>query len=304
MDAMDNAGVYRISKTVAIIQTVDFFTPIVDDPYAFGQIAAANSLSDVYTMGGKPVTAMNIVCFPTKKLPTNVLKGVLKGGADKLKEAGVVLIGGHSVDDIELKYGLAVTGTVRPDKLITNGGARAGDKLILTKPLGTGIISTAIKAGIVDEELVETITGIMAALNKKAAEVMIDAGANACTDVTGFGFLGHAAGLAKNSGISLEIEAASIPTISQVVDYAQAGLCPAGLFRNRDFYESSINFNENVPEYIRNVLFDPQTSGGLLISINARKANALLDNLHKQGITDAHIIGKVTTGKPGTIGVF
>jgi selenide,water dikinase len=301
---MDNAGVYKLSADLAIVQTIDFFTPIVDDPFMFGQIAVANSLSDIYTMGGKPITALNIVCFPTKTMEMSILKEVLRGGAEKLREAGVVLIGGHSIDDIELKYGVSVTGTVHPKLMITNGGALPGDRLILTKPLGTGIISTAIKAGIAGKQLIDEVSQSMAALNKPAAEVMLADGVRACTDITGFGFLGHAAGMAKNSSVSFEIEAAAIPVFAEAHEYAEMGLRPGGLFRNRDFYSGSVTFAAGVPEYLHDILFDPQTSGGLLITVNGEKAKTLLQNLHRAGVSQSHIIGKVTSGNPGHISVL
>ena len=200
MERAEDAGVYKLSDDLAIIQTVDFFTPIVDDPYMFGQIAAANALSDVYAMGGKPLTAMNIVCFPIKTMDISILREILKGGLDKMKEAGVTLVGGHSVEDSELKYGLSVTGTIHPLKVLTNVGAKVGDRLILTKPLGTGIINTAIKGGMATEDSIEMVTRYMASLNKKASEVMQEIGANACTDVTGFGLLGHAFEMIEGTG--------------------------------------------------------------------------------------------------------
>ncbi|GAG34760.1 unnamed protein product, partial [marine sediment metagenome] len=199
MESLDDAGVYKLSDDLAIIQTIDFFTPVVDDPYDFGQIAAANALSDVYAMGGKPLTAMNVVCFPTKQMDISILKDILRGGMDKMSEAGVTLLGGHSIDDAELKYGLSVTGTVHPKRLVTNSGAKVGDRLILTKPLGTGIINTALKAGEVNEETVAKVTKCMASLNKKASELMQEVEVHACTDITGFGFLGHTCQLARSS---------------------------------------------------------------------------------------------------------
>jgi len=229
MESLDNAGVYQLRKDLAIIQTVDFFTPIVDDPYTFGQIAAANALSDVYTMGGTPVTALNLVSFPTKKLDISVLKEIMRGGVDKMREAGVILMGGHSIDDPELKYGLSVIGTVHPARLITNGGARAGDKLVLTKPLGTGIISTAIKAGAADTALIKKVSESMATLNKKASAIMQEVGVHACTDITGFGFLGHTSQMAKNSGVSLNIKAVTVPYFAEAAKFAKQGFCPGGL---------------------------------------------------------------------------
>lgn len=303
MENMDNAGVYRLRKDLAMIQTVDFFTPIVDDPYMFGQIAVANSLSDVYTMGGKPVTALNLVSFPVKKMPISVLKDVMRGGAGKMEEAGVILIGGHSIDDPEMKYGLAVTGTINPVHLITNGGARPGDKLILTKLLGTGIISTAIKKGVVDNSLINKVSISMATLNKKAAEVMQQTGIHACTDITGFGFLGHIIQVAKNSAVGLNIDSSTVPYFTETVDFALKSLRPGGLGRNRDFYQSSVMFASSVPEYMRDILYDPQTSGGLFICVSRRKANKLLERLHEAGVTEAAIVGEATNGPQGTVTV-
>ena len=228
MESLDNAGVYKLRDDLAIIQTVDFFTPIVDDPYMFGQIAAANSLSDVYTMGGTPITAMNLVGFPSKKMDIKILNEILRGGIDKMREAGVILIGGHSLDDPELKYGLSVTGTVHPKKLITNGGAKAGDVLIMTKSLGTGIITTAIKAGVVKKALINRVSNSMAKLNKTASELMQETGVHACTDITGFGFIGHSSQLAKNSKVGLHIQADTVPFFPEVKEFSQPGIYTGG----------------------------------------------------------------------------
>jgi selenide,water dikinase len=293
MESLDDAGVYKLSDDVAIIQTIDFFTPIVDDPYDFGQITVANALSDVYAMGGKPLTALNIVCFPINKLDISILKDMLKGGIDKMKEAGVTLVGGHSIDDAELKYGLSVTGTVHPERLVTNSGAKAGDKLILTKPLGTGIISTALKAGKVSKETIAKMTKYMAALNKKASELMQEVGVHACTDITGFGLLGHACQLAQNSQVGIKINSSAVPVFTEVEDFAKAGLCPGGLYRNRDFYGKMVEFSNQVPDYTRDILFDAQTSGGLLISLAPETAELLVKKLQKAGVQDAAIIGEV-----------
>jgi selenide,water dikinase len=301
MESLDDAGVYKISDDLAIIQTIDFFTPIVDNPYDFGQIAVANALSDVYAMGGKPLTAMNVVCFPTKKLDISILQDILKGGIDKMMEAGVILVGGHSIDDAELKYGLSVTGLVHPEKMITNAGAKDRDKLVITKRLGTGIISTALKAGKVDMELVAIITESMATLNKKASEQMQEIGVNACTDITGFGFLGHASQIAENGHVAMEINSNSIPIFTQVAEFAKKGLCPGGLRRNRDFYGKMVEFSRQVPEYIRDILFDPQTSGGLLISVAVEKAELLLGKLKKAGISEAAIVGEIISQPAGKI---
>jgi len=295
MASLDDAGVYKLTDALAIIQTVDFFTPIVDDPYTFGQIAAANALSDVYAMGGKPLTAMNLVCFPSKSLDISVLKDVLKGGLDKMREAGVTLVGGHSIDDKELKYGLSVTGIVHPERLVTNSGAKAGDKLILTKPLGTGIIGTALKAGMADEETVEKITKSMVTLNNKASELMQEVGVHACTDITGFGLLGHACQIAEYSKVGIKLHLASVPYFPEVTGFAQKGLCPGGLYRNKEFYSSRVQFATEVPEDMQLILFDPQTSGGLLISLAPEKAQLLLDRLHEADVQYANIIGEVVS---------
>jgi len=303
MESLDDAGVYRLSSDLAIIQTIDFFTPIVDDAYMFGQIAAANALSDVYAMGGKPLTAMNLLCFPMKTLGISVLEDVLRGGVDKVNEADVVLIGGHSVDDTELKYGLSVTGTVHPDRLVTSAGARPGDLLVLTKPLGTGIINTAIKAGLASEDLIARVSSSMATLNRRASELMLEAGVHACTDITGFGLLGHAVQLAESSQVSLKLHLASIPCFPEVAGLAQQGLCPGGLFRNKDYYLSKVAFSESVPDHMQDILFDAQTSGGLLICLEPSGAETLLKRLHAAGVTEAAVIGEVSPRTPVTVHV-
>ena len=303
LESLDDAGVYKLSDALAIIQTVDFFTPIVDDPYAFGQIAAANALSDVYTMGGKPLTAMNIVCFPTQSLDISVLRDILKGGLDKLAEAGVVLIGGHSVDDTELKYGLAVTGSVHPKRLVTNSGAKAGDKIILTKPLGTGIISTAIKGGMAKGETIARIIQCMATLNAKASELMQEVGVHACTDITGFGLIGHTVQLAQNSQVGINIYSASVPFFPEAEEFVKRGLCPGGLHRNREFYFPCAKIDGEVPKHRQDILSDPQTSGGLLICLAPKKAELLLSRLHQAGVVEAAIIGEVTSEPKGVVTV-
>ena len=303
MESLDDAGVYKLTDELAIIQTVDFFTPVVDDPYMFGQIAAANALSDVYAMGGKPLTAMNIVCFPIKSLDISVLNNILRGGIDRMSEAKVTLVGGHSVDDIELKYGLAVTGTVQPRQLVTNSGAKVGDKLILTKPLGTGIITTALKAGKVGQEAVAQVTISMATLNDKASALMQETGVHACTDITGFGFLGHTTQLAQNSGIGINIDISAIPFFPETGEMAKQGLCPAGLQRNRNFYAPCAKIAGEVPAHIQDVLFDPQTSGGLLICLAPGEAERLQDRLREEGVENAAIIGEVVNQPRGVVTV-
>jgi selenide,water dikinase len=298
---MDNAGVYQISSNIALVQTVDFFTPIVDEPYYFGQIAAANSLSDVYTMGAKPITAMNIVCFPSKKMEIAILQEILRGGLDKMNEAGVILIGGHSIDDNELKYGLSVTGSVHPKKLVTNSGAEAGDLLILTKPLGTGIISTAMKAGSVKNKTVEKVTFNMTQLNKTASELMLKYKAHSCTDITGFGLVGHMQQMAHNSNVGMRIETSNLPFYPEAKLYSDMGLIPGGLHRNKDFYINSVDFVRNIPDYIQDLIFDPQTSGGLLISIEPVRAPKFVRELKKAGYKKTTIIGEVTGKTAGRI---
>ena len=301
MANLDDAGVYRLTDSLAIIQTIDFFTPIVDEPYAFGQIAAANALSDVYAMGGKPLTAMNVVCFPTKSLPISVLKDILRGGLDKMREAEVVLVGGHSIEDAELKYGLSVAGIVHPERLVTNAGAKAGDKLILTKPLGTGIISTALKAKRASDETIAKVTKCMSALNDKASQLMQEVGVHACTDVTGFSLLGHICQLAENSQAGIKIDSASVPYFSEALDFAQQELCPAGLHRNKEFYSTHVSFTGGISPYIEDVLFDPQTSGGLLICLPPNEAELLQDKLQHAGVADAVIIGEVLSEPKGKV---
>ena len=297
----DDAGVYKLTDELAIIQTIDYFTPIVDDPYTFGQIAVANALSDVYAMGGKPLTAMNVVCFPVKSLDISILKDILRGGVDKILEAGALLVGGHSIEDTELKYGLSVTGTVHPKRLVTNSGARVGDKLILTKLLGTGIISTAVKAKMASEETAAQVAKCMATLNSKASELMQEIGVHACTDITGFGLLGHICQLAQNSQVGINIFSASVPFFPEAGGFANQGLCPGGLYRNREFYSASVAIADRVPAHMRDILFDPQTSGGLLISLAPRKAKLLLDRLQQAGMEDAAIVGEVASKPEGMV---
>ena len=294
MEKADDAGVYKLTDDLAIVQTVDFFTPIVDDPYTFGQIAVANALSDVYAMGGKPLTALNIVCFPSKTLDISVLRDILRGGIDKMREAGVVLVGGHSVDDPELKYGLSVTGTVHPNRVLTKGGARPGDKLLLTKPIGTGIISTAVKGGMASDQVIKAVAQSMAALNKTASEVMLQVGVNACTDITGFGLLGHACEMIQDSHIGLRIHSASVPIFPETIELARMGMIPGGTYRNKEFRSKMVD-SAGIADVMLDILFDPQTSGGLFVSVSADKANLLLARLKEAGVIDAAIIGEVVS---------
>jgi len=293
----DDAGVYRLSESLAIIQTVDFITPIVDDPYDFGRVAAANSLSDVYAMGGRPVTAMNIVCFPGNKLKIEVLKEILNGALSSLEKAGAVMIGGHSIKDDELKFGLSVTGTIHPDKIITKGGAKVGDRLILTKPLGTGILNTVLKAKLLDKRAKKSLVEQMAQLNREASEIMVSLGANACTDVTGFGLVGHACEMAGRSGVSLRIMGGDIPFMDNIAKWAEAGMIPAGLHSNRDFRKDMVMVSDKLPRWLGDAIYDPQTSGGLLVSVAEKRAEEMLDGIKKAGFNQAAIIGEVMKKK-------
>lgn len=304
LDRADDAGVYRISEDIALIQTVDFFTPIVDDPYCFGQIAVANALSDVYAMGGIPKTAMNLVGFPVKKMEIRVLQEMLKGGLDKLQEAGVVLVGGHSVEDSELKYGLSVTGLVHPKRVITKKNLRPGDCLVLTKPLGTGIVNTALKGGLAGIELVSRVTGLMAELNRVAAEVMLEFEVQACTDVTGFGLLGHLAEMVVDSGFGVELESDQIPLIPEALEFASMGIIPAGSYKNKEFRAAWIDIQAGVTQSVQDLLYDPQTSGGLLICLPESRAEALLEALQQRGLRHCQIIGRVVQSCPDRIRVF
>lgn len=304
LDRADDAGVYRISEDIALIQTVDFFTPIVDDPYCFGQIAVANALSDVYAMGGIPKTAMNLVGFPVKNMEIRVLQEMLKGGLHKLQEAGVVLVGGHSVEDSELKYGLSVTGLVHPKRVIIKKNLRPGDCLVLTKPLGTGIVNTALKGGLAGTELVSRVTGLMAELNRVAAEVMLEYEVQACTDVTGFGLLGHLAEMVVDSGFGVELESDQIPLIPEALEFASMGIIPAGSYKNKEFRAAWIDIQAGVTQSVQDLLYDPQTSGGLLICLPESRAEALLEALQQRGLRHCQIIGRVVQSCPDRIRVF
>jgi len=301
METSDDAGVYRLTEEIALIQTLDFFTPIVNDPYTFGQIAAANSLSDVYAMGGRPLTALNIVCYPTKTVPKEVLKAILAGGLDKIHEAGALLVGGHSVDDTELKYGLSVTGIVHPERVLSNSGAKMGDRLILTKPLGTGIIATAVKGRVASPEAEAQAVAVMTALNRLAAECLEGFAVHAVTDITGFGLLGHALEMATGSKVELTLYASRVPVLEAARDYASMGLVPAGTFANRNFCETRLQVAPGLDAVSLDLMADAQTNGGLLISVAGEQADSLLTCLHDRGITAAALIGEVTATGPGAI---
>ena len=290
IETSDDAAVYKLTDELAVIQTLDFFTPVVDDPYVFGQIAAANSLSDVYAMGGKPTLALNIVCFPNC-LNIDVLGEILKGGADKVIEAGAIVIGGHSVQDDEPKYGLSVMGIVHPDKVLKNYGCKVGEVLILTKPLGTGIISTAIKAEMASKEAYNIAVKVMSTLNKYAGEIIMEHEISACTDITGFGIMGHCFEMANGSKISLKLFKDNIPYIREAREYAELGLVPAGTYNNKSHLQGKYEL-KNVPVWLEDILFDPQTSGGLLVSCSKEEAQKLIHRLNMLELK-SEIIGEV-----------
>jgi selenide,water dikinase len=298
-DKADDAGVYKISAEQALVQTVDFFTPIVDDPYVFGQIAATNSLSDVYAMGGRPLSALAIVCFPEKG-DLEILQQILAGGLSKMMEAGCVVIGGHSVRDPEIKFGYSVTGMIHPERVWTNSGARPGDKLLLTKPLGTGVISTAIKKGEAKQEWIDAATKSMTTLNSKAAEIAAGNkfAVHAATDITGFGLIGHSREMAAGGDVSLHIDSSRVAALPGALDCIRAKFIPGGLNANRDFAECMVEYGVDVSEERKALLFDPQTAGGLLLSVSPLEAPELLVALQQAGVA-ANEIGEVLPkGKP------
>ena len=296
-----DAAVYRLGPDKALVCTLDFFTPIVDDPYWFGQIAAANALSDIYTMGGTPLLALNIVCFPKEGLDKDILKEILRGGLEKVQEAGAVLAGGHSLDDQEIKYGLSVVGLVHPERFITNAGARPGDHLYLTKPLGTGIIATAVKGGIADEVVQKRVMEVMATLNQAASEAMIEVGVHAATDITGFGLLGHALEMAQASGVQLVIEASRVPVIKEALEFVKLGFVPAGDFENKKFCQKVVYVEPGVDPIRLEVLYDAQTSGGLLIAVPPERSKALFEKMLENGVFEAAFIGEAQEGEPRVI---
>jgi selenide,water dikinase len=297
----DDAGVYRLSSDLALVQTVDFFTPIVDDPYDFGRIAAANALSDVYAMGGTPLTALNIAAFPIEDLDPGILARILEGGAAVAREAGVAIIGGHTVKDAEPKYGMAVTGTIHPDRIITNAGAKPGDLLLLTKPIGTGILSTALKRGTIDEAAMAPAIEQMTRLNDRASRAMVAHGAHAATDITGFGLLGHAGELARGSRVGLVIDANAVPRYDDVLDLIAAGVVPGGTKDNAAEHAAFTTFEPYVGAELRLLLSDATTSGGLLIAADPEDAPHIARELADLGTVA--FIGHVTSGPPGTIRV-
>jgi len=294
LDRSDDAAVYRINDECAIIQTIDFFPPIVDDPYDFGAIAAANAMSDIYAMGGRVILALNVSCFPDD-VPRTVLQEILKGGADKVAEAGGILVGGHTVIDKELKYGMSVLGTIHPDRILQKSGANPGDILILTKPLGTGITTTALGNGVLSEREIEASVASMKALNRSAAGILSQAGATACTDVTGFSLLGHACEIAGHSGVSLRIDAGNLPFLEHAREAAENKCFPAGTFRNRKYYDCIVGFGDSISEQQILLMFSPETSGGLLATVEAGRADAIHD-LFEASRQEYWPIGKVVEG--------
>jgi selenide,water dikinase len=288
-----DAGVYQISPALALVQTLDFFSPIVDDPYDYGQIAAANSLSDVYAMGGRPLTVMNILAFPMREIEQEVISEILRGSAEKVHEAGATVVGGHTLQDTEIKFGLSVTGVVDPQKVVTNAGAKRGDALVLTKPLGGGLIISAYKAGEALEDEVEAMTTSMKSLNSVASEVMLEVGINACTDITGFGLLGHGLEMALASNVTLSFNAGKILLLPGALRHASSGLMPAASVQNKQYVSPNVRLEEKISDDLLDVLYGAETSGGLLILLPSEKGNALLSILHKRGVKEATIVGEV-----------
>jgi len=298
-DTNDDAGVFALTDDLALVQTVDFFSPITDDPYIFGQIAAANSLSDVYAMGGTPLTALNIVCV-SENAGDDIMKEILRGGADKCAEAGVFVLGGHTVQNEDTKFGLAVTGVVNPKEVITNAGVRPNDHLILTKPLGSGIIFTASKSNIAKHEHIDFSIKTMLQLNKNASQTLKSVGVRAGTDITGFGFIGHCSQMCCASGVEAEVWAKNIPVMPGALEYAALGMTTGAADRNLEHFGKSVEFEKGVPQSYRDLLFDPQTSGGLLFAVPADRVSKALNELANAGISCA-CIGKCKKGKPGFI---
>lgn len=303
----DDAGVYRLDDTTALIQTLDFFTPIVDNPYDFGRIAAANSLSDIYAMGGRPLLCMNILACPAKTMDSSVFRQVVEGGLAKIREAGALLVGGHSIEDPELKYGLSVTGLVHPQRVLLNSGARPGDVLLLTKPLGTGILSTAIKGGLADTSMEQGLVELLATLNRLPMELLNEdeamrRGVHGCTDITGFGLFGHLHEMAEASGVSIHLAQDSLPVMPGVRDFADMGILPEGAYRNRSFYMQWVRSKLPEMDTLEMIGYDPQTSGGLLLSLDRDVAEQLLATLVQRGYApECRIIGEVRATDPGLV---
>jgi len=296
-NSLDDAGVYKLSDDLALVQTIDCFPPVVDDPYYYGAIACANALSDVYAMGAEPITALNIAGFPRAKLPLVVLEQILKGGSDKAKQAGVAIIGGHTVKTREPLYGLAITGVIHPDKIIRNNGSKLGDVLVLTKPLGIGMITTGIKQGKTPPELEKKIAEIMSTLNKSASEAMIEVGVNACTDITGFGLLGHLWEMVSESNVVARLNFSHIPIINETWDLVENKVIPGGTISNLKFVRDKVDWDDNISEEKKLILADAQTSGGLLISCPEAKKEKLLQLLKSKGVEESKIIGQIIEDK-------
>jgi selenide,water dikinase len=299
----DDAAVYRLTDELALVQTVDVFTPVVDEPYHYGAIAVANALSDVYAKGARPLLGLNIVGWPRGKLPLTLLGEILQGGAAKAREAGVLIAGGHTVDDPEPKYGLAVTGVVHPDRVVTNAGGRPGDVLVLTKPIGIGAITTGIKQGKASAEAAEAAIRLMGVLNRGAAEAMVEVGVHACTDVTGFGLLGHLHELALASGVGAVVEAGRVPVLPEAADLVRAGAVAGGTARNLEFLADRVQFDETIPEEVRILLADAQTSGGLLMAVPPERVGRLEAALRHREVPTAARIGTLVEGPPGHLSV-
>jgi len=302
-ETSDDAGVFRLSGDLALVQTVDFITPVSDDPWAFGQIAAANSLSDVYAMGGRPLTALNICCFPPSGVPPGIYARILEGSLAKITEAGAVLLGGHTVKDEELKYGLSVTGVVHPSRILRNSGARPGDALVLTKPVGTGVLITGSRRGLVGSAVFDRVIDRMARLNRSASEAALAHSATACTDITGFGLAGHAMEMARGSGVGIRLNFASIPHYPESLDLIAQGVRTGVTHSNRELVGEAIRFAPGLDEIRQWLMFDPQTSGGLLISLPSGEAQGLLDDLLARGEGESRIIGEVFASPTPVISV-
>jgi selenide,water dikinase len=289
----DDAGVFRLSDDLAIVNTVDFFTPVVDDPFTYGQIAAANALSDVYAMGGVPRTALNIVCWPQTGLPGEMLAEILRGGSDKVREAGALIVGGHTVADEEVKFGMAITGVIDPRRIVRNVGAKIGDALILSKPLGTGILMTAFKRDRLSDESYQAAVRSMCQLNASAAATMLKYDVHAATDVTGFGLVGHAMKMAEGSGVTIIFEESDLPLLPDALELCRAGMIPGGGARNREYYGPKVRISDEIADEMAELAFDPQTSGGLLVAVPAEEAIAMLAELQNSGHREAAIVGRV-----------
>jgi selenide,water dikinase len=299
-NTLDDAAVYRVRPDLALVSTVDFFTPVVDNASAFGRISAANALSDVYAMGAKPILALNLLCYSSEVIPPAIARAILRGGEAKVREAGAYLGGGHSIQDTELKYGLCVTGIVRPDRVVRNSGARPGDILILTKPLGIGLMTTGMKHGLLKPGAIRKVTAVMEELNRSASEAMVRVGVSACTDITGFGLAGHALEMAKGSGVVIEFDFAALPVMDEAYEMLRAEAIPGGLWSNKAHVRSSVTL-KGIADHEFNVLCDPQTSGGLLVSVPRARASRLLASLRRAGLEAASPVGKVVAKGTGHI---